>query len=448
MPGLDIIETKISSFLARLGFVSQLIAVLLLFVLPYIMIGPSHAGAAQLTGRSLQISNAQPGGTATYTYTFTPTAGAIQSIKFVACTLATGTYGLASTASTTGCVSPTSININQAGSQTYGGTWTNSTPNFTRTVATTGFCTPAANVLCLTRTQATSESAASKSLTWSVQTNPSTTGSFFVGIYLYSDAAYATPTDSGTVAAATTQVLTVSATIQEVLNFCIGTTSVDNATSSVGANCAAIGGTTVGLGTLSSAQTNFSPVTTANGGTNTNGVAFVQTNAVNGITISYDAIQQAGTNHKGTLRVAGGGVTCDATIPSTDATDQCINAKSTRGTIVVGTEAFGMAVAYVNCGAVTGYTCNYATPQTNLTRATNYNCTGTNTAAVTDKDTISTTSQCQYMWIEDGTVTQIASASTIVNYEALILKFGATPAITTPTGAYTAQSDYIAVATY
>jgi hypothetical protein len=83
-----------------------------------------------------------------------------------------------------------------------------------------------------------------------------------------------------------------------------------------------------------------------------------------------------------------------------------------------------------------------------LSRTTNYNGDGSNTASLADVSQIAGPTAASYAWDETGTVTQIASSSTIVNNEALILKFAATPAITTPTGAYTAKSDFICVATY
>lgn len=448
MPDVYLLKTKIKSWFSRLGLVAQLFAVLILFLLPFMLSGPTHVSASQLTSRKLQISSAIPGGTTvTYTYTFTTvTAAAIQSVKFVACTTATGTYGLGSTASTAGCTAPTSQVIN-AGSQvgTLGGTWTNTTA-FSRDATGASFCTPANNVLCIKRTQAASESAASKSIAWDTQTNPnpaSANTSFFIGVYLYSDAGWVTPTDAGTVASSTVQTLTVSATIQEVLNFCVGSTTTDNATSSTGSDCSAIGGSSLNLGTLNSTNVNISPVNT-NGGDNKNGVVMLRSNAVNGITVSYDSIQQSGTNHKGSLRVSGANCSAGA-----DSTDQCFDPQgATKGTFSAGTEKFGIAIGYVNCGSTTSYTCTYSSGTYNLTRASNYNCTGSNTSSLTDAGAISGTTQCSYAWVDDGTVTQMASSSGIVDDEALILKFAATPAFTTPTGSYTAQSDFIAVATY
>ena len=78
----------------------------------------------------------------------------------------------------------------------------------------------------------------------------------------------------------------------------------------------------------------------------------------------------------------------------------------------------------------------------NLVRDTNYDGTGGNTYGDTQG----------YAWQVSGAVTTLASStgSTVkaVDDEALILKFAATPNITTPFGSYTVTSTYIATGTY
>jgi len=249
------------------------------------------------------------------------------------------------------------------------------------------------------------------------------------------------------------QTLTVNAAVAEVLNFCVGSTTVDDATTSVGASCSNVAGTSVNIGTLDTSAINVSPVNT-NGGDNKNGVAMLRTNAVNGATVYYDAIQQSGTNHQGTLRVAGascssasgpGGGAPNPPAASGPYTDQCIDAAgATQFAFGAGTEAFGMSIGAVNCGSTSSYTCTFSSGTYNLVRDSNYDCTGNNT--------FSTTCSQGYAWDESGTATQIATSTSsttkVVDDEALLLKFAATPSITTPFGAYTAQSDFVAVATY
>src|SRR5437868_14673567 len=105
----------------------------------------------------------------------------------------------------------------------------------------------------------------------------------------------------------------------------------------------------------------------------------VRSNAINGTVVYYDAINQSGTNHLGTLRIAG--QTCDsvgANNLSSDSTDQCFNERTAQATFTSGTERYGMTVAGVNCGSTTSYTCTFATGAYNLTRDAAYDGTGAN----------------------------------------------------------------------
>lgn len=410
------------------------------------LLTPRSATAAQLTSRSLTISSGVPSATSvnyTYGFTYVSSASAIQSIKFVACTTAVDTYGRAASSSTSGCTAPSGMNINQGTQQgTLGGSWTNTTA-FTRDTSTIGNCAPAANVLCITRTQAAAESATAKTVTWNTQTNPSTANTaFFVGIYLYSDTGYSTSTDTGTVASAVVQTLTVNAAVAEILNFCVGSTTVNDATTSIAGDCTGVSGTSLNIGTLDPSTINVSPVNT-NGGDNKNGAVMLRTNAINGATVSYDAIQQSGTNHQGTLRISG--ASCNAGNVSTD---QCIDAQgATQGTFTAGTEKFGMTIGGINCGSTTSYTCTFSSGTTNLAPQTNYIGAGYTQGS---SGTYGTSNG--FAWVESGAATTIASSTSsptkVVDDEALVLRFAATPSITTPFGSYAAQADFVAVATY
>ena len=435
--------------------------VLILTVVTLITVAPlsflnQTASAAQITNRSLSISSSVPAATSvTYVYSFKPaTTGTIQSMFFQACTTAVGS-----------CTAPTSINM-QAGTLTNTSGWAGSPSSLSKNTTNT---TPACNVtsnLCYSWTDATNQVAGSTLVaTVTGETNPTTTGctntnpnncTFFVRMTTYSDNAYTTAVDSGTVAASITQTYTVNATVQEQLSFCVG--SVNGTSASVATvtyampACSALTGTSLSLGTLTNGETNVSPVSAAqpyNGDLN-NGVVELTTNAANGSSISYSAVQQSGTNHDGALRVSG--ATCAA---GTSYTDQCINSiGSTAAAITAGTEDFGMAVMGINCYNVPGsaYTCN-ATSH-NLSINSNYYCNSTiNTTSfsATHFDTGGQTSSntlCSYAWDESGTSDTFATATSVVGGEAALLEFAATPEITTPTGAYTAQASFIATPTY
>lgn len=407
---------------------------------------PAQAQAAQMTLRSLTLSSGVPAKTGVvYDYAFTTaTASAVQSVKFVACTSAFATYNRGGGTSTAGCTAPTGMNINQGTQQGTNGFGT--TTAFSRVTSTSGNCTPANNVLCINRTEATSESAAAKTVAWNTQTNPSTPNSaFYIGIYTYSDTGFSTAVDSGTVASAVVQTLTVSANVAEVLQFCVGSTTVNDATTSVAADCSAVAGTSLNLGTLDSSQINISPWAT-DGGDSNNGVAMIRTNAANGAAISYDAVQAGtGTNHLGTLRLTG--ASCNV---GTVSTDGCINAAGTSQiAFSAGDEKFGMTVAGVNCGSNSGfsYTCDFSTGDTNLAPQTNY---------IGDTYTQGTTgvfgTTNGFAWQESGAAVTIASSASSpvkqLDDEALILAFAATPAITTPFGSYSVQADFVAVPTF
>src|SRR5207245_3719604 len=86
---------------------------------------------------------------------------------------------------------------------------------------------------------------ATATATFNSVTNPSASNTaFYVRITTFSDTAWSTAIDTGTVAAATSAQIVISGTMDESLVFCAGT-------SITGQNCGTIAGTSVSLGTLS-----------------------------------------------------------------------------------------------------------------------------------------------------------------------------------------------------
>lgn len=438
--------TKKSKLLKRHLYKAPLfLAVFLILGLSLIpfLVPRNTSALGQIAHRALAINSGVPGKTGvSYTFTFktVTTTSPIAGIKLIACNTAVATY----VGNTGSCVAPTGLHFDTA-SYTSG-----SQAGFTDATAfafdPTGAndCTASASVICINRTSATNDTqvATDKTIAFSGITNPTTANStFYVGIWTYSTNNYtaASRVDAGTTASAVVQTLTTAAAVAEVLNFCVGSTAVDDTTTQVAADCTGVSGTSVNIGTLDTSTINISPIA-INGGNGTNGVAMLRSNAANGTTISYDAIQQTGTNHVGTLRISG--ASCNA---GTVSTDQCINAAGATQTVfTAGVEDFGMTIAGVNSGSTSSYSCAYGGPGNtcNLKPSTNYLGQGTSGSS----EVYGTSNG--FAWNETGASTQIASSSTVVDDEALILKFAATPAITTPFGAYTAQSDYIAVATY
>jgi hypothetical protein len=443
--------TLFKKFTQKTTYISTALLVAAATLTPLLITG--NASAAQILNRSLSISSAIPGATSvTYTVGDSTngfkfgTSHIVKGMKFEVCSTAVGT-----------CTHPTGFTWASSGGYTLTN-WQDAT-SFSKDTTNTNDCDGTnAATLCLSRSGATTPENTSSNhrIVVTGVVNPDATNcssnpncSFFVRMTTYTNATYTggTITDTGTVASSTTQTLTVNAAVAEVLNFCVGSTTVDNATASVGADCTAVSGTSLNIGTLDTGATNVSPINT-NGGDNKNGVAMIRTNAASGASITYDSIQQSGTNQKGTLRISG--ANCNAS--SATLTDQCIRAiGTTQSTIAAGTENFGMTIGAINCGSVSSYTCTFSAGTYNLARDTAYDGNGTNTYT-TDSGAVAGTTNQGYAWDDTGTAQTIASsaASTtkVIDDEAMILKFAATPSITTPFGLYAAQADFIAVPTY
>jgi hypothetical protein len=416
---------------------------ILMWISPLII--PQAEAVGQLTSRSLTISSGVPSATnVTYTFTFTVAATSqVQGLKFIACTNAIGTYPNGTCTAPTGMTGAGNGFANAVFSSQ--SSWQGGT-NFAVDGTGANDCIPSANVLCANRTDATSQTVTSRTIAFNTIKNPSATNTaFYVGIYTYTTTNYTviSRTDFGATASAVVQTLTTAAAVAEVLNFCVGATTVNDTVTSVATDCTAMSGTSLNIGTLDSSTVNVSPVT-SDGGDSQNGVAMVRSNAGNGTVVAYDAIQQSGTNHTGTLRISG--TTCNS--PGNNFTDSCINAAGgTQTPFTPGTEMFGMTVAGINSGSTTSYTCTYGGPGNtcNMEPLANYLGGGSGGSETYGSGN-------GFAWNETGTAVNIASSasSTVkqVDDEAIIMKFAATPSITTPFGIYNAQTDMIAVPTY
>lgn len=281
-----------------------------------------------------------------------------------------------------------------------------------------------------------------------IANNATANRTYYTRMRIYSDTG-TTLEWEGVFAQSTAEQLTVNARVQERLDFCVGTTTVDDATTSPGATCTNISGNTVDIGIIDPGAVNVSPVGSGSGGNTTNGIAMVRSNAFNGTVVSYFAQQESST---GRLKVTGASCTSDGSGFDTgsSSTDQCFDSTATQGTLTSGTEQFGMTIAGVNCGSTTAYTCTFSSGTYNLVRNASYDGGGSNTYVVDSGVTTTTTNG--YAWQSSGATTTIASSASsstkVIDDEALILKFAATAGVTTPTGQYTVVSTYIATATY
>jgi hypothetical protein len=442
---MNLFKQKISWLRAKgLVYITLVLILASSGLLPFLLTRSALA-AGQLSVRSVQISSGVPSKAAVqYKFTFTVAAtSTVQSLKIQFCQTAVGT-----------CTGTAGTNIPNATSAAWvsQNSWQGAV-NFAAGAGSND-CTASSSVICATRSSATNQTATARDITFGTITNPSAINTtFFARITTYSDAAYTLGNiqDTGTVATATVQTLTVSANVAEILNFCIGSTTINDATTALGTpDCTGVSGTSLSLGNLDPGHINISPVTATNGGDLKNGIALLRTNGTGTTTVSYDAIQSAlGTGNLGALRINAASSTC-----TSSNTDPCINSIATQAQIVTGTEKFGMTIPGVNCGNGSGgtitYACSFSGGTNHLSRNAAYDGDGTLNATqfTNDIDQITGTSQNGYEWIESGTVTPIASASTVVDDEALILKFAASSNNITPFGAYSVQADFIAVPSY
>jgi len=199
------------------SFVNKLVAVVMTVAMVGIYI-PNVASAASITNRKVVIGSSAASASTTYTFTFTvPTATAIQSVDFAACTTASGACTPApgfSSSSSTLTSQPTNLGAASG--------WTVSTATSTS--------------LRLSNSSNVTAPTGSQTVGFSSVTNPSATNStFFVRITTYSGSNWSTgPLDTGVVAASTAGQITVNATVDEALTFTLSAATVSLGTLTTG----------------------------------------------------------------------------------------------------------------------------------------------------------------------------------------------------------------------
>lgn len=201
-------------------------------VLPLLSALP--AAAAPITSRAITLSNsvgAATGVTYTLSTAALPTATAVKSLKVQFCTTATG-----------GCSAPSGFTSSGSGtlpSQPVGlGSGSGWTAN-----------TASANELRIVNAANATTPSGAVTVVWNGVANPTANNTTFYGIITsYSDSAWTTPIDTGTVALSTASQIQVALSVYETLTFCAGT-------SITGQNCGTISGSSVNLGTGSTTAT-------------------------------------------------------------------------------------------------------------------------------------------------------------------------------------------------
>lgn len=203
---------------------------LLTYVVGSFSLAQPASALGSLTVRSLTLSNPGVAAGATVTYAFglkvATTSTIIQSFSAQVCTTSSGA-----------CTTPAGF-VNTAS--------LNQPTGFGDAAGWTANSATAGSLRIVKAGNATTPSAAGSTVTFLNVTNPSSVGTFYVRMTTYSDAAWTTAIDSGTVAASIVNAITVTATVDETLTFCVYNT---------GGTCADSSTVPVGLGTLSTAST-------------------------------------------------------------------------------------------------------------------------------------------------------------------------------------------------
>ncbi len=220
--------------------------------------------------------------------------------------------------------------------------------------------------------------------------------------------------NEGGVALSTAEQINVSARVQEELTFTVGTDAAAD-------DCASIAGNDIDLGSVDSTNpANFASVDSVTGSDTNVACAEISTNAARGVNLTYigDNLEVAGGPACGTENDDGGtGSVVDICFNFDDDPD----AGTLTGAFAQGREQWGLGVSTVAQNGTT----------TNISAAGAY-----------DIDTAG-----EYAF-DDNTTTQIASASTVVDQEAVEIDASAMAEITTPTGVYTTTLTFVATAQY
>jgi hypothetical protein len=440
-------------------------------VMPIIL--TSSASAATFTSRKVTISNSTAGQAAVdYAFSFNTTGAsvAIQSLIFTFCTTPQGACTLPQAME----VSHTNTSIGTAFSGTEATAFTENTTGDSNLCTTSDGGAGTATQYCLTRTETNVEVAGTKTITLSGIKNPTIASgnntSVYVRVAAYSDAAYTTLVHDGVVAASIVNQLTVTGRVQERLVFCVfalddadGSATAGSGAADLPTSCAAASaneGTSVDIGVVDNSSIAVSPVDnsppTATGNDRF-GAAIVNTNASNGVALTYFASQAgSGTDELRAFRVSG--ATC--TNGGASVTDQCfVSASNTGEDVTAGTERFGMQLACVvdSSTSAVGTTANLGLGGAGSGSSGTFNDDYESDTATGIDDTASDNCENRvttdtdfnhFAWNDTGTADPLISSTTVVDDEMVKLRYGATASATTPTGTYTVSSTYIATPTF
>jgi hypothetical protein len=452
-------------------------------VLPLLNAG--QVNAAQLTSRKVTISSSQEDVTGvSYTFQFnTPAPGSvIQSMIFQFCDTPLGTCNLPGTDGTPTAAERMDVDQGTATAGAFTGSQATAFSDYdpaANGAGSDGACTDGeggsgtSTMFCVTRSEGGSEAAGTKTFVVTNVTNPvipsGNNEEIYVRISTFSGDDFTGAVDSGTVAASIVDQITVTGRVQERLVFCVfamedldGSTAVTpasgGAAGEIPSDCSgaeANEDTNVDIGVIDNTSIARSPVDNsppASLGNDRFGAAMLNTNASNGVVLTYyPTTASSGTDELRSFRVPG--ATCNNSGTST--VDQCfIDASSAGETFANGTERFGLQIACVinSTTGTTGSTSNLGAGGTGSGASGTYNTAYSN---VDDSIADDGTDNCEnvdagykFAWDDSGNPVTLISSSTVVDDELVKMRYGATANATTPTGTYTVASTFIATPTY
>jgi hypothetical protein len=407
--------------LRRTGYLVAAVALVAGLGLPLLQGG--KAAAAQLSTRSITLSDSGPSGNATITSGVGSGTSVSYKVSFT-------TFNAASSLVIDFCSNDPIISDTcnaPTGMSAASATLTGVTGNIT----SPGWSvTAAASQVKLAKGSGSAASVGSQVFVLGGITNPSTLGSFYARIYTYTNTTWGTYVgpaftgagtgpgnylDYGGVALSTVQIITITARVQETLTFCVSGSNTSGWTTShdcTDPNAATAPALTLGHG---------SPTAILDSSAVDTGTVYSQisTNATHGAVIN---MRNSNTTCGGLS--ADGGTTC--AIPPVG---------STASAITAGTADFGLfAAAPANDGSTGATGAGSFTVNTNYNDGTHttppyfYGMNATNVESTYGDTVVSTTAPCYRV---DGAYT-----------------FGATAALTTPAGIYTANIAMIATGTF
>jgi hypothetical protein len=281
------------------------------------------ASAAPITNRSVTIGSSAASASTSYSFAFNvPSTTPIQSASFTACTTASGA-----------CTTPAGFSIT-------GSTFSSVTSTIGTSTGWTANTSTAGSLRIVNATNTTAPTNASPiTVVFNTVTNPSATNAtYFFRMSTFSDSAWTTVIDTGTVATSTAGQVTVTAAVDEALTFTLSSstvpltgltpTSTGSGTSSmsVSTNAATGYGVTVNGTTLTSAGNTITALSTPTAsatGTKQFGLNLVaNTTPVVGTVVSGagSGTAQTGYNSANNFKFVTGNTVAAATVPTNNNT--------------------------------------------------------------------------------------------------------------------------------